>query len=243
MISTLILNGEVNHLHRLSHSIEQVCPQVKVCGLSTSFFNLDEFIQEKKPQIVFVNKGNCKDTCLQGLRQLSSFQVEIILLSDEKDFAYDAISFKIGSYLLLPLKDEELYRAVAKAQSQIELKKNFSNHLTTVKHKSEVELIGIPTMDGYEFIVIKDIVRCEGLQKCTRVITKGRSDIISSYNIGEFKKKLEDYGFFSPHKSHLISLSKVRKYHKEGTITLSDQSKVPVSRRRKTDFLNQLYHL
>ncbi len=243
MINALILNGELNYLHSLGRTIDHVCPQINICGLSSSFQNLKEFIQNKNPQLVFVTKGDCKRTCLEGLKKISSFQLETILISDEKEFAYDAIPFKVGGYLLQPLNELALAKAVEKAQLQIELKKTHHNIFTSKKKTEDPSLIGIPTIDGYEFLVVKDIIRCEGLQKCTRVITKDRSDIISSYNIGEFKKKLEDFGFFSPHKSHLISLSKVRKYHKEGTITLSDQSTVPVSRRRKTDFLNQLNHL
>ena len=80
------------------------------------------------------------------------------------------------------------------------------------------------------------------MQKCTRIITTTKTDIISSYNIGEFKKLLEPYGFFVTHKSHLINLTFVKHYRREGTIILKDNSSVPVSKRRKAIFLKQVIH-
>ena len=84
--------------------------------------------------------------------------------------------------------------------------------------------IGIPTMEGYEIIQPEDVIRCEGMQNCTRIITKERSDIISSYNLGKFIKLFGNEIFFSPHKSHLINFLHVKKYLKEGTIIMNDGS-------------------
>ena len=98
-----------------------------------------------------------------------------------------------------------------------------------------------PTLKGFDFISIHDIIRCEGLQKCTRIITQEKSDIISSYNIGEFVKRLEKHGFFQNHKSHLINLRHIKQYYKEGTIKMADNSFVPVSKRKKSQFLKLMF--
>ncbi len=109
--------------------------------------------------------------------------------------------------------------------------------------RSTNDLIGIPTLEGFDFLFVREIIRCEGLQKCTRIVTTDKTDIVSSYNIGEFRKLLEPYNFFSPHKSHLINLAFIKKYRREGTIILRDNSYIPVSKRRKAEFLNQVIHL
>ena len=101
-------------------------------------------------------------------------------------------------------------------------------------------IIGIPTIEGYDFISIQDIIRCEGYQRCTRIVTNQRSDIVSSYHIGFFKKRLENCGFYSTHKSHFINLHHIRKYLKEGSILMSDGTYVPLSKRRKTNFMKLL---
>ncbi len=110
------------------------------------------------------------------------------------------------------------------------------------RYNQPLHIIGVPTLEGFEFLHIEDIIRCEGLQKCTRIITTEKTDMISSYNLGEFRKILEPHGFFSPHKSHLINLKYIRKYSREGTIIMNNGSWVPVSKRRKKEFLNQFIH-
>lgn len=108
--------------------------------------------------------------------------------------------------------------------------------------KHAPSLIGIPTIDGLEFLKAKEIIRCEGLQRLTKVFTAGGT-IISSYNIGEFCKLLGPYGFFSPHKSHLINLQYLRSYQIGGVITLRDGSQAPLARRRREAFLERVLHL
>lgn len=106
------------------------------------------------------------------------------------------------------------------------------------------KLIGIPTIEGLEFIDTDKIIRCEGLQKCTLIVTTEKSDIISSYNIGKFVHLLEENGFFACHRSHLINLQYVKKYTREGYIFFSANSKpVPLARRKRADFLNEMRHL
>lgn len=108
--------------------------------------------------------------------------------------------------------------------------------------KAVPSLIGIPTTDGMEFLKAKEIIRCEGMQRLTKVFTVNGT-ILSSYNIGEFCKLLCPFGFFSPHKSHLINLQYLRSYYIDGVITLRDGSQAPLARRRKEAFLERVQHL
>ena len=247
MISTLLINEELKQLKSLEQTITLNCPQIQICGFASTLPEVFHLIEEKRPHLIFIEKGNCNAACIEILKELSSIDLETILIADEKDFAFEAIHFQIGSYLLKPLNNQEIIKAVKKASNQIQLKKSLGDKqllINRMMHQlPNSELVGIPTIEGFEFLVIGDIIRCEGLQKCTRIITKDQSDIISSYNIGEFRKKLEPYGFFSPHKSHLINMGKVKKFHREGTITLSNGSAIPVARRRKQEFLDRLSHL
>lgn len=110
------------------------------------------------------------------------------------------------------------------------------------RQKQAPSLIGIPTVNGMEFLKPKEIIRCEGMQRLTKVFTAGGT-IISSYNIGEFCKLLCPSGFFSPHKSHLINLHYLRSYCHDGIITLRTGARIPLARRRRDAFLMLVRHL
>ncbi len=145
--------------------------------------------------------------------------------------------FKISGQMIdqLPLETQTIELHLLKAKLE---------HLEQLLQEKNVDkLIGIPTLEGFDFIAVKEIIRCEGLQKCTRIVTTSKTDIISSYNIGEFRKLLEPYFFFSPHKSHLINLAFLKKYKREGTIMLRDNACIPVSKRKKSEFLELVIHL
>ena len=98
----------------------------------------------------------------------------------------------------------------------------------------------IPCCKSYEFILLKDIVRCEGLQNYTKIFLTNGASIVSSQTIGIYKTALEGYNFFNCHKSHLINNNHIIRYHKDGEVEMLDASKIPVARRRKEAFFEQV---
>jgi two-component system LytT family response regulator len=100
--------------------------------------------------------------------------------------------------------------------------------------------IAIPGSQAYEFVKIENIIRCEGWQKYTKIHLNSGEVIVSSYNIGVFRDMLENYDFFSTHKSHLINKNHITRYLKDGTVNMSDGSNAPVARRKKEEFMDQV---
>ena len=107
----------------------------------------------------------------------------------------------------------------------------------TMENKNN--LIGIPSIEGIEILKVDEFIRCEGLQRCTRIITCSKKDIINSYSIGQFRKLLESYDtFFSPHRSHVVNLLFLDKFRKAGEIVMKDGTSIPIVRNKKSAFLN-----
>ena len=107
-----------------------------------------------------------------------------------------------------------------------------------MKKKTKEHLVGIPTQRGIEIVPVSEIIRCEGMQKCTRIISSEKKDIVSSYSIGVFRKLLQEFGsFFSPHRSYVVNMNFICKYERAGHIVMKDGSRVPVTRTRRNDFL------
>lgn len=104
----------------------------------------------------------------------------------------------------------------------------------------ESQRIVIPCSDSFEFVAVRDIVRCEGLQNYSRVYLKDGSMLVCTSTIGVLKRGLSSLGFICCHKSHLINIAYVVRFVKEGYVQLSDESCVPVSRRQKAQFMEQV---
>lgn len=236
MISTVIIDEQTPKLKHLQSRISNLLPQLKVRGVAACLQEYQQLVNRYQPELVFVNPH------LLGATEVSSeFFIDkekaFICISDSLDFANKPCFWEAVGYLKRPLIDQELLLAVEKAKAHL------ASQTKPAPTTAESRLVGIPTMEGFEVIKVENIVRCEGLQKCTRIVTHEKSDIISSYNIGEFKKLLMPYGlFFCPHRSHLINIYCVQKFKKAGAISLKNGTEVPLAKNRKEEFLAHINH-
>jgi two-component system, LytTR family, response regulator len=66
--------------------------------------------------------------------------------------------------------------------------------------------------------------------------------LISSRDLKTYQELLDDYDFFRIHDSHLISHFHVQKVLNEdgGVVIMRNDIKLPIARRRKSDFLEWL---
>jgi two-component system LytT family response regulator len=70
----------------------------------------------------------------------------------------------------------------------------------------------------------------------------GDKEILVSKNIKHFEDILEAQGFYRIHRSHLVNLNYIKEYYRGdgGYVTMTDGSSIPVSRRKKTAFLERI---
>src|SRR5690606_13782574 len=93
----------------------------------------------------------------------------------------ELIQNAITGYLIKPVEMEALVlivqHALHRIQEREELRQNQKFIKSMIQKRLQETPIGIPTIEGFEFLVVNEILRCEGLQKYTRVITRGKTDI------------------------------------------------------------------
>ncbi|MEX0290376.1 MAG: LytR/AlgR family response regulator transcription factor [Flavobacteriaceae bacterium] len=218
-------------LKKLSSSIKLVTPEVilEQCENENSsldlIFSKSEFIADLDPIIDGENAPM------------------VISLSHKATDAIVALQKNLDGFILFPLNLKDTALSIYNILDKITKRRSQSKTQDALRLPHN-RLIGVPTIEGIEFISIDQIVRCEGLQKCTLLITTEKQDIISSYSIGKFRELLDGKGFFACHRSHHINLKFVKKYTREGFIFFNANCKpVPLARRRKLDFLDQIAHL
>ena len=247
IIRTLIVDDEEHARLTLKGKIENYCPELKVIGMAENAAAAYEFIMKEQPELVFLDVAMPRESGFDLLKKLPEVNFELIFVTGFDTYAIDAITFCAIGYVLKPIQKESLLQAVHNAKAKILSKQDNQRNkelLSNISNPgSKRNKIGIPTSEGLEFVRTEDIIRCEGVQKCTRIYIKGAKNILSSYNIGEYIRLLEPYGFFATHKSHLINLDYIKKYQKDGNAYLEDGSAVPVSKRRRSQFLEQLTRL
>jgi two-component system LytT family response regulator len=242
-IDAIIIDQEPTNSTYLRRCLHSKFPEINVQGEATNYATANKLIKAVNPSLIFFDIGTIQDNCIPALRANGS-HFETVYISGRAEDAISAIRHDACGFLLKPFNIGDIVISVADSIRRLAERASYrlpcTSELTTHAH---TRLIGIPTMEGIEFLNASEIVRCEGLQKCTRIVTLRKNSIVSSYCIGEFRRLLDEHGFFSCHKSHLINLMYVRKLTREGFITMIDNVAVPLARRKRIEFLQHVKHL
>lgn len=240
----LIIDDEPKLRKVLAIKLEQHCPMVSVVGLGSDISEGYDLIQKHQPDLIFLDISMPGGSGFDLLEKFKAINFEVIFVTGYNDYVLDALKASAVDYLLKPVITEDLISAVQKATIQLEQKEKVRLY-NLLQHNldnigSQQTKVAIPGASAYDFVMVEDIIRCEGWQKYTKIFLSNDKPILSSYNIGIFKDMLERYGFYQTHKSHLINLQHILKYLKEGKVIMSNSDVVPVSRRKKEDFAEQV---
>jgi two-component system LytT family response regulator len=241
MIRTIIVDDELRSRHTLANLINKYCEGIDIIGEAEDIEGAISSIQEKKPQLLFLDIRLREGTSFEILRRLTPNNYSIIFTTAYDEYAIKAFKFNAMDYLLKPIDLEELKSAVKKAKNHIQSyhrKENIKvNHL--LSFNSNDPTLTVTTEQSIEFLRVFDIMRLESEGSYTRIYMNNGEAILASKHLKVFEDILAEYQFFRSHNSHLVNLQKVVRLHKtDGMILeLNDGSKVPLSRRKKESFL------
>lgn len=218
------------------------CPNVTIIGEADSVATGTDLIRQVSPDLVFLDIGMRDGTGFDLMQQLKPIGFKVIFITGFEDFAIRAFRFSAIDYLLKPLDVQELVEAVKKAED------SFDKELTDAKYnnlfnnferpKSHQKLI-LKTADRIYSVGIQDIVTCEADKNYTTFSLFDGSKIVVSTTLKEYENLLTPYGFFRPHHSHLINMAHFDHFIKSegGTIVMKNKTTVPLSVRKKEQFL------
>jgi two-component system LytT family response regulator len=245
-IESIIIDKEVTILNDLRQFINSKFPEINIRGAASTSCEAYKLIKAVNPDLVFANVNVFNGSVGFMEADIQNTHFEVVHISDSYEDAIRAIQEDACGFIKKPLVVSSVITAVGSAIKKF-IRRSASHSIVASMSSDAMlphtKLIGIPTIEGIDFLHVHEIVRCEGLQKCTCVVSSRKRNLVSSYNIGEFRKLLETYGFFPCHKSHLINLMHVRKFTREGFVYLTDNAAVPLARRKRLEFLQVLKHL
>jgi len=247
MIKALIIDDEEDCIEGLQnllvHGYENF---VEVLGSAKTVRDGIEAIAVLRPDLVFLDVQIGEKTGFDLLRALPEIDFEIIFTTAFEKFALKAIKFSALDYLLKPIDVDELDIALMKLLNE-KSRKNTADKIdlllqNTQKSDGLFKKIIVPTISGFEFIEIGNIIRCESDSNYTTIYIKDNQKMVVAKTLKDFEDLLSNYSFFRIHNSHLINLTYIRSYNKGkgGSVILTDGTEIEVSSRRKDDFITRL---
>ena len=115
--------------------------------------------------------------------------------------------------------------------------------LKTVKQvlNSTSETLILSLQDSFQVIDLKDLMYCESDKGYTTFYLSNGKKHLASKSLKEFEEQLTQNSFTRPHQSFIVNLKFIEKYDKSGTIYLKSGKKIPVSSRKKDNFITRLF--
>ena len=240
ILSTFLLAGK-----RHSSSIHQLARKqfknIEIVGESDELTTAVASITALKPQVVLMDIDSSNQDFLQlnnYFPDASFFQA--IVLANSRDYTIRSIRMGMADYLLKPLEAKEVEEALSRVESRI--KKYQKHHQSNVSASLDSkQRLTLPVSNGYSFVDIEDIIRCEASRSYTILYLKNDDKMVVSKPLRTIEMMLESCrGFFRINRSHLINMKYLKSYgrSKNGYITLKNGETLSLSSNRRDVFLN-----
>ncbi len=245
MIQALIIDDEKHCIEWVEELLMPYRENIQCVGTAQNLQDACTLTKERQPDLVFLDVQIDDKTGFDFLRAVSPISFDVIFTTAYEKYAVQAFKFSAVDYLLKPIDTDDFEKAIKKFETKSAIKhleQKIDVLLHNLERQNAVKKITVPTMSGYEFLEVSDIIRCHSDVNYTEIYLKNGQKIMVSKTLKSFEELLEPEYFFRVHNSHLINLREVKKYvkGKGGYVTMNDNTHIAVSTRRKDEFLRRL---
>ena len=248
-MKAIIVDDEPDGIRTLQKMLESHCPNVDVAATCSNATIAKQQLQETKPDIVFLDIQMPGKSGLELLTELPDKDFEVIFVTAHNEYMLQALQYSAADYLLKPVDEDRLIEAVQRAEKRIqagrkEWTETLMHNLSKTGSPAEMRLC-LPTLKGFLVVKLDDIIYCEAERSYTIFHLEGKKTVTVSKSLIEYDNLLQDTQFLRIHKSFLVNLHHVKEYQRGegGTVIMSDNAEIEVSRRKKEFFLGRMKEL
>ncbi|MEL7124544.1 MAG: LytTR family DNA-binding domain-containing protein [Bacteroidota bacterium] len=239
----MIVDDEQQARSTLQKLLQIHCNNTEVVGLAANLKQAKTLLSKISPDLLLLDINLGKETGFDLLNQLTTNNFSLVFTTAYDEFALKAFKYHAIDYLLKPIDPDALTKVVERVRNhknRVDLQ-NIPLLLQSIQSQT-FDRITISTSEGISFLLLKDIIRLQSDRSYTTFYLQGRNKITISKNLKEFEEILPSDQFFRIHQSHIINLKQVNMILKQdgGYLLMTDQAKLPISRRRKNMLMELL---
>ena len=241
-IKALIVDDEQPSIDTLNWKLNQYCPQVEVVDSFTDPRKAVEFLRSQDIDLLFLD---IKMPMLSGfdvVAELNNKDIKVIFITAHDQFGIQAIKADATDYLLKPVQNTELQKAIARYLQRKGNEANKQIHADTIGDTSGAKIM-LATKERIQFVEPDEIVYCEASSNyCMVYLTENRKELISK-TLKDIESSLfPKPTFIRTHQSFLINKKYVKALIRQdgGYLEMKNGVKIPISRHRREEVLEQL---
>ncbi len=246
-MNAILVDDEAAGIKTLQRMLERHCPLVNIVAACSNAVTAKKQIETLMPDVVFLDIQMPGKSGIDMIGELPDKNFEIIFVTAHNEYMLQALQYSAADYLLKPVDEDRLIEAVQRVEKRMqegkkeELTETLLYNISKAGQPEEMRLC-LPTMKGFIILKLDEILYCEAERSYTVFHLADKKTVMVSKPLLEYENILDTTGFFRIHKSFLINLKHVKEYQRGegGTVIMSNNVEIEVSRRKKESFLQKI---
>jgi two-component system LytT family response regulator len=244
MLQAVIVDDEIKALQSLTWELTNFSDEINVIASFTNPHDALDYLEKNTPDCLFLDIEMPTMDGFQFIQKLTNKNFPVVITTAYNQYALKAIKNDALDYLLKPIDTDDLEDTIAKIKKFNN--KNFSIEklemaMLHFNSKSIHKRITINTDGRLLFLESDEILYAESDGNYSTIFLTDGQKIVLTKKLKEVNQLLPSDSFFRVHNSYIINLNKIKEFLKtDGYVVLKSNHKIPVSRQKKSDFLDLL---
>ena len=245
-LRTVLIDDEMHCIETLRYELKRHCPQVNVVGTASSGPEGIRLNQESNPELIFLDIEMPRMSGFEMLRQLGDVDADIVFVTAYDQYALQAFRCAATDYLMKPVIKTQLIEAVNRVTERkpdpVMTKDRMDVLLHNMREGIKSPRVALSSGRSIDFVEASKIVYCKAESNYTDVILNDGKKYTLSKTLSDVEEMFEHLDFFRVHQSYLINFTQMKSYLRDdgGMVIMQDGARIPISKRRKEEFLQRL---
>lgn len=240
MIKAVIVDDEEKAIQSLAWELSNFSNEITIVASFTNAFKALDYLHENNPDCLFLDIEMPAMDGFQFIQKLQNKNLAIVITTAYNQYAIKALKNEAIDYLLKPIDADDLQETISKIYRHNRKNRTadrLERLLTGKQHQGKK--ITINTDGKLLFLENEDVLYAESDGNYSTLFLSDGRKILLTKKLKEIDEILPEDTFFRIHNSYIINLEKVKEYLKtDGYVVLVSNHKIPVSRKKKSDFLD-----
>jgi len=213
MLNTIIIEDERPARENLLQTLSRVAPEIKVIAVLSTVKEGIEYLSSSCNADIIFSDVQLPDGLSFGIFRHARVDVPVIFITGFDEFMMNAFEYNGIDYLLKPVDEKELGKALQKykmLQNHFTSKSTeLSRLLSYTEGRKKTRLVVKKGMENIA-LTLDSIVLFYTENKIVYVIDKTGRKYLSDKNLGELEEELDENRFFRANRQYIINIDYVK---------------------------------